>query len=98
MTIPAISRTTEKRLLKRAKKAEKLQAVILPMIRNEHPRQDKKVARLRVDGNLAILINLAEARAAAVALTLPMIGRKPLKRGAKEVNRAVVEIVNLDAV
>jgi hypothetical protein len=138
MTIPAISLTTEKRHLKRVRRAEKRRAVILPTIHNELRKPAKKVVKLRVDGNQA-LINLAAAREVAVVVTSPMIhnehqrpvgkvGRlqvvsgqatlinleaarkvvaaetlpiiriKRLKRGVKEANRAVVEIVNRDVV
>jgi hypothetical protein len=89
---------TQKRLLKRVRKADQCLAAILPMIPSEPQRQAKKVVRRREDANQANLVNLTVAREAVAAETLPMIGRKPLKRGVKEVNRAVVEIVNSDAV
>jgi hypothetical protein len=99
MTIPAISLTTEKRLRKQARKAERLQAVILLTIRNEHLKQARKGARPRVGDNQAKLTNLGVvAKVAVVAEISPMIGKRPQKPDGKGANKVAVETVNLDAV
>jgi len=57
------------------------------------------VARLRAVGNPPMRIaRPAAAREVVAAVTLPTTEIKPLKQGAKEVNKALVADVNSDEV
>ena len=79
---------TEIKLLKPARKAEKLRVVILPTIHNERPRLAKKAVRLQADNNHAMPIvcpevgkvRIAEANSPTIRKALPNQGKKVVRQ------------------